>query len=141
MKLVSLFLVLLFSSCLVSSFPPALEEEWEEWKEEYLKTYGSEQEEDTARASWWRNRDYVITHNSRDDVTFTVKLNQFADVDFVSFCKMFIFGGGGGGGGYFTLILFLISFCPLFSNHRRTLSNVSAIYIYPLFKKSIQSFF
>lgn len=76
--------VLLFALVAVShssSFDsPELEEEWEEWKEQYLKTYKSSEEEDRARAVWQKNRDYTQAHNSRTGVSFTLSLNRFADI-------------------------------------------------------------
>ena len=56
-----------------------LEAEWEEWKMEHGKVYHSALEEVSARAVWQRHTDFIQSHNSRVDVTFTLAMNQFGD--------------------------------------------------------------
>ena len=53
--------------------------EWLSWKQRYNKVYETEVWEDFHRQIWQRNKAYVEEHNSKEDVTFKMELNQFAD--------------------------------------------------------------
>ena len=55
-------------------------EEWQLWKTEHEKSYGSQREELERHLVWLTNREYINTHNENAHVTgFTLRLNQYAD--------------------------------------------------------------
>ena len=55
-------------------------EEWQLWKTEHGKSYGSQREELERHLVWLANREYINTHNKNAHVTgFTLHLNQYAD--------------------------------------------------------------
>ncbi|KAK7099382.1 procathepsin L-like [Littorina saxatilis] len=74
----NLVAALLISATLVC-MGEVVEEEWLAWKEKHGKVYSSVQEETRAHALWLRNMDFIQSHNSRSDVSFTLEMNEFGD--------------------------------------------------------------
>ncbi|XP_052780813.1 procathepsin L-like [Mya arenaria] len=54
---------------------------WEAWKSHQGKVYASADVEQRHRKWWEENRGLVREHNSRTDVTFTLELNDRADME------------------------------------------------------------
>ena len=82
--------------CFLSSFVVAenLKSEWEEWKETYKKVYSTKQE-DAKRFNVWRdNRAIILQHNSNKDNSYTLAINEFADLTGEEF-KLFVNGKSG----------------------------------------------
>lgn len=71
-------LCILFALIAVS-FAVQLDEEWQQWKKNYAKTYADEAEESVRKLVWLDNWKFVQKHNSENH-TFTVETNQFADL-------------------------------------------------------------
>ena len=76
MKAKPVVALLLATACLSGA---VLGEEWEAWKDQHGKVYHSLQQEARARMVWLRHTDFIQSHNSRADVTFTLEMNQFGD--------------------------------------------------------------
>jgi cathepsin L len=81
-------LVLLTFLCLAFAFSiPAfddlseseIQEKFISWMDEHEKSYGHE-EWRFRYATWKDNLQFVLEHNARNDVTFTVEMNKFADL-------------------------------------------------------------
>jgi C1A family cysteine protease len=53
---------------------------WNAWKSEYAKTYTSSAEEAHRFAVFSANNERVLAHNSNPEYTYTLELNQFADL-------------------------------------------------------------
>lgn len=71
--------VLLCLATLAASSPLALEEEWQQWKQQHGKTYSSEVEESVRRAVWFRTFHHIQEHN-RGSHPYELGLNEFADI-------------------------------------------------------------
>lgn len=63
-------------------------EEWELWKKQYNKKYGSDEEELNRHITWESNRLRVENHNANaDKYGYTLTMNEFADmVSFIALC-------------------------------------------------------
>ncbi|XP_071099591.1 cathepsin L-like peptidase [Haliotis cracherodii] len=79
MKLLVLWLSFAVLSSSLGINPATEEEEWEEWKARYGKSYPTDEEDEDRRNVWLENYDYVNAHNDRNDATFKLELNKFAD--------------------------------------------------------------
>ena len=77
LKGILILLVLGVSSIVHSSGNDELD--WLRWKLQYNKEYETKESEQTHRRIWERNKAYIEAHDSRDDVTFSMELNHFAD--------------------------------------------------------------
>ena len=56
-------------------------EQWEAWKKEHGRVYGSDAIEHRRHAIWESNMKFVNEHNARaDEIGFTVEMNEFADL-------------------------------------------------------------
>ena len=56
-------------------------EEWQLWKTEHEKSYGSQREELERHFVWLANREYINTHNANSDIFgFTLAMNHFGDM-------------------------------------------------------------
>ena len=71
--------VILCLATLAASSPLALEEEWQQWKQQHGKTYLSEVEESVRRAVWFRTFHHIQEHNSGSP-PYKIGLNKFADI-------------------------------------------------------------
>lgn len=54
--------------------------DWELWKMEHGKQYGSASEEQRRREQWQENMDFINKHNEQPNVSFTMAMNQFGDL-------------------------------------------------------------
>merc|ERR1711977_362946 len=59
------------------------------WMVEHEKVYGHE-EFRFRFATWKDNLKYVLEHNARPDVTFTVEMNKFADLTGEEFARLYL---------------------------------------------------
>ena len=65
-------------------------EEWQLWKTEHEKSYGSQREELERHFVWLANREYINTHNANSDIFgFTLAMNHFGDM--VSFFNVRVY--------------------------------------------------
>lgn len=65
-------------------------EEWEAWKSDFSKEYGSEEEEMMRLNIWTANWKYVEMHNANADAYgFTTGMNEYADLDSAEFSRLF----------------------------------------------------
>ena len=56
-------------------------EEWQLWKSQHGKSYGSQREELERHLVWLSNREYINAHNKNaESLGFTLALNYFADM-------------------------------------------------------------
>ena len=56
-------------------------EEWNLWKDEHGKSYGSELEEVERHIVWLSNKKYIEQHNANADIFgFTLAMNHFGDM-------------------------------------------------------------
>ena len=56
-------------------------EEWQLWKSQHGKSYGSQREELERHLVWLSNREYINAHNANSDVFgFTLELNHLGDM-------------------------------------------------------------
>lgn len=60
------------------------------WKTSHGKTYASAIEDEMRRAVFESNARMVATHNSRNDASFTMELNKFADLTWAEFKKWYL---------------------------------------------------
>jgi len=80
------FLLALVGFACAFDFP----EEWEAWKQEHSKTYASDEEELRRHIIWQSNKKYIDGHNEHSDTFgFTLKMNEFGDLDGAEFAKMY----------------------------------------------------
>ncbi|XP_067654995.1 procathepsin L-like [Haliotis asinina] len=79
MKLLILCVTLAVLRSSLGINPATEEEEWQEWKARYGKSYPTDEEDEDRRNVWLENYDYVTAHNARNDVTYKMELNKFAD--------------------------------------------------------------
>ena len=69
--------VLVMASCEVQFQHP---EEWQLWKTQHKKSYGSQREELERHLVWLSNREYIDAHNANSDVFgFSLAMNHFGD--------------------------------------------------------------
>ena len=72
--------VVAFTLCLPSlSAARTLSEEWHSWKTRHEKVYVDRGEENVRQQIWIQNRARISAHN-RGNTSFTLALNQFADM-------------------------------------------------------------
>ena len=71
-----LLLVSFLSSCLGY---PRMHQEWADWKSTHSKLYNSVKEESARLEVWQENYKKIMGHNMANK-TFTVSLNEFADM-------------------------------------------------------------
>ena len=58
-----------------------LVEEWQQWKTEHGRSYGSDIEELDRHFVWLSNKKYIDSHNNNADVFgFTLAMNSFGDM-------------------------------------------------------------
>lgn len=58
-----------------------LGEEWQLWKSDHGKSYGSQIEELERHVIWQANRKYIEAHNQNSHILgFTLKMNHFGDM-------------------------------------------------------------
>ena len=70
--------VLAVASCEVQYQHP---EEWQLWKSQHGKSYGSQREELERHLVWLSNREYINAHNANSDMFgFTLELNHLGDI-------------------------------------------------------------
>lgn len=72
-------LVMLYLTTLAASAPLALEEEWQQWKQEHGKSYTNEVEESMRRAVWFRTYNLIQEYNEAGN-SHQLGLNAFADM-------------------------------------------------------------
>ena len=65
--------------------PLALEEEWQQWKQQHGKSYSNEVEESMRRAVWFRTYHHIQQHNNAASDLYQLGLNAFADMVRISF--------------------------------------------------------
>ena len=73
-------LLALFASAFSSSLFADLRSEWEAWKDTHGKTYNSDDEDMNRFEVWADHRDYVNEWNSAANASFTLGINEFADM-------------------------------------------------------------
>lgn len=73
-----LLLLSLTSSCCLGALEERLGE-WQGWKEKHYKVYSSHGEEESRMEIWKQNYQKIIEHNMANH-SFTLGLNQFADM-------------------------------------------------------------
>lgn len=73
-------LVVLYITTLAASAPLALEEEWQQWKQEHGKSYTNEVEESMRRAVWFRTYNFIQEYNNEAGNSHQLGLNAFADM-------------------------------------------------------------
>lgn len=76
-KMQVLLLVVSLGLCYSSKLQ--LEEEWFSWKRQHYKTYHTEEEE-TSRWKVWKDNYRKIQEHNRANHSFTLGLNEFADM-------------------------------------------------------------
>ncbi len=63
-------------------------EEWNLWKDQYGRSYGSEEEDLERHIVWLSNKKYIEQHNANDHIFgYTLAMNHFGDM--VSFVLPF----------------------------------------------------
>uniref|UniRef100_UPI00398F27A1 cathepsin L2-like n=1 Tax=Pristiophorus japonicus TaxID=55135 RepID=UPI00398F27A1 len=83
--------VCILAAASVSTFDPTLDEDWISWKSQHEKQY-TEEEEAYRRMVWEDTMRYIEQHNLEHSMgkhTFTVGLNQFADLTTEEFNQRF----------------------------------------------------
>ena len=73
------FVLVLVVSLLACSCQCMVEVEWQGWKEKHYKVYSSTDEEDSRLSIWRDNYQKIMEHNMANH-SFTLSLNQFADM-------------------------------------------------------------
>lgn len=64
---------------LAVSAPLAVEEKWQQWKQQHGKIYPNEVEESMRRAVWFRTYHYIHEHNTAGSHSYQLGVNRFAD--------------------------------------------------------------
>lgn len=92
--------VLIVLSCMLATAFAAkltlhshLDYQWDEWKNKFGKLYYDENDETVRRNVWEKNMQFVDMHNRearQGKHSFTVGMNQFADMTNEEFVKMFL---------------------------------------------------
>lgn len=72
--------VVLYLTILAASALLALEEEWQQWKQEHSKSYTNEVEESMRRAVWFRTYNFIKEYNNEADNSYQLGQNAFADM-------------------------------------------------------------
>lgn len=72
-------LVLVVLGSLVLRGAAIAEEEWQGWKDKHFKVYSSLDEEDSRLSIWRENYRRILEHNMANH-SFTLGLNEFADM-------------------------------------------------------------
>ncbi|XP_075827040.1 cathepsin J-like isoform X1 [Microtus pennsylvanicus] len=70
---------------------PSLDDEWQEWKMKYEKSYSSLEEEAQKRAVWEENMKMIKMHNGENGLGkngFTMEMNAFGDMTHKEYRKM-----------------------------------------------------
>ena len=62
-------------------------DDFEAFKRTYGKVYDSDEDEQYHRSVFFATKDYVDQHNSDSSNTYTLGINEFADIDPVVFAK------------------------------------------------------
>ncbi|XP_049320221.1 procathepsin L-like [Astyanax mexicanus] len=68
------------------------DKEFESWKQEHGKSYGSEEEESQRKMSWLTSRKLVLEHNKLAEQgleSYTLEMNEFADMEDQEFQDMY----------------------------------------------------
>merc|ERR1711884_655551 len=65
---------------------------WASWKQKYGKTYGTDSDETYRKEVFARNYQYVAESNADKTKTYTLELNQFADLEGEEFKRMYTSG-------------------------------------------------
>lgn len=60
------------------------------WKRVHGKTYGSAMEDEVRSDIFHANARMVAAHNAKNDVSFTMELNQFADLSWYDSCLILL---------------------------------------------------
>ena len=67
--------------CAATESQYELVEEWQQWKTEHGRSYGSDIEELDRHLVWLSNKKYIDSHNNNADVFgFTLTMNSFGDM-------------------------------------------------------------
>jgi len=69
-----------------------IEPVWVSWKQKYGKTYGTDSDETYRMEVFARNYQYVAESNADKTKTYTLELNQFADLEGEEFKRMYTSG-------------------------------------------------
>ena len=85
MKTVGLLSLALFAllavTAAVAKIQLSFAEEWQMWKSQHGKSYGSEREELERHLVWRANREYINGHNQNAHIFgFTVAMNHLGDI-------------------------------------------------------------
>ena len=72
-------LLVVSALCLIVVHAHPLQGEWWQWKADHSRQYDSVAKEETRRAVWLQNYDYINKHN-RNNLAFKLSLNQFVDM-------------------------------------------------------------
>ena len=85
MKTVSLLSLALFALLAVTAAVARVQlsfaEEWQMWKSQHGKSYGSEREELERHLVWRANREYINGHNQNAHIFgFTLAMNHLGDI-------------------------------------------------------------
>jgi len=64
--------------------------DWNAWKAQFGKNYLSAQEDARRQAIFNANAAYINRHNARNDVTYTLGMNQFGDLTNAEYQKMYL---------------------------------------------------
>ena len=77
-------LILCLATVAISA-PLALEEEWQQWKQQHGKSYSNEVEESMRRVVWFRTFHHIQEHNNDASNLYQLGLNSLADMVSLSF--------------------------------------------------------
>ena len=66
-----------------------IQDVWVHWKQYHGLSYGTKSEDQYRFQVFSKNYDFVIQHNVKNG-SFTVELNEFADLTNEEFCRMFL---------------------------------------------------
>lgn len=72
-------LLLLVVATVSSCNPLAIEDKWEQWKEQHAKTYLSGKEEFQKKITWAKNADFIQDFNEKEN-SYSLTINQFTDM-------------------------------------------------------------
>ena len=79
MRILLLFSFVAFAAATLTKFQ--FVEEWNMWKAEHGKSYGSEMEELERHLNWLSSKAYIEAHNANSHIFgFTLKMNHFGDM-------------------------------------------------------------
>lgn len=77
--------LLLVLICSLSCRSAVLEDEWQGWKVKHYRVYPSQDEENSRLSIWKENYQKILEHNMANH-SFTLSLNQFADMVYSVMC-------------------------------------------------------